>query len=102
MSSSEYQPKVVMVSRDAMPAFDCPTLIVKQGDSYYVSLAVWKIDTKYPNPDREQQEGIKEVERIFNAARREPANAELDAVVLDHHVEMFVGMATPRPGLGGG
>jgi hypothetical protein len=56
----------VTISTDAKPANSEPVFIIKRGDVYYLSMAVWEYDPAAAVGQR-QTEGVSGVEALFNA-----------------------------------
>lgn len=101
MSTPDYEPQVVMVSRDAVPAHDCPTLIVLKDGVYYVSIAVWPFDLKdHPDLTKEQKRGYEIVTKAFEENSSD--QAEVKAVLLQHSLGLSAAMSfgATRPGGG--
>jgi hypothetical protein len=68
-------PKIVEVAQDSVPALSEPHFLIKVGDRYYLTLAVWEYSLNAPDITDEQRQGVKQIAEIFNklAAKAVPA-----------------------------
>ena len=84
----------VEVSAGSSPALSEPHFLIKLGEAYYLSLALWKYDPSAVDMTPEQQAGLALVQRLFEEAQtRDP----LSAIKVQFEDVLSGGRTSPPP-----
>ncbi len=68
-------PKTVQVSQDSAQALSEPHFLIKVGDRYYLTLAVWEYSLDAHGITDEQREGVKQIAATFEKLARKSVPA---------------------------
>ena len=93
MITSDSSP-YVEVSADSMTALSEPHFLIKVGEAYYLTLAVWKYDPDAPEITAEQRSGVAHIRHLFEGAG---VDQVLPAVQTQFEVVKSGGRTGPPP-----
>lgn len=95
MSEDSDDQKIVRVASASIEAYESPHFILKVGEKYFVTLAVWEYDKRHATTDRDRH-GCDEIAELFNKLSKEGHTAPAVLVPARFYV-MEAGHTPPRP-----